>query len=253
MATDLGVAIWPSYPAGSNPSVGPNGGSLPPDSTLIGIDVGGLLEPVSAANPIPIAPVAGSEFDVNLNQVGGIPFALGQDTMAGSIGVVIASDQSTIPVADAAAEASLASILANQTNGTQETQVTNFPALQDVNLTEVGGSAVSLGQALSAASIPVVFASDQPQAPLPAVIYSGQQTSTGVAVAIAASTPLVEGVIVQALSLNVDSVYVGPAGVTSATGFELQPGQAMSYAVDNLDLIYVISVNSGDGVCYGGS
>lgn len=39
--------------------------------------------------------------------------------------------------------------------------VSNFPATQDVNLTEVGGVAVALGQTTMSASVPVVIASDQ--------------------------------------------------------------------------------------------
>ncbi len=40
----------------------------------------------------------GTPFDVNLTQVGGVAFDLGQEAMAGSLPVVIASNQSAIPV-----------------------------------------------------------------------------------------------------------------------------------------------------------
>lgn len=43
-------------------------------------------------------PPSGTTSNVNLSEVGGSPFTLGQSTMAGSLPVTIASDQSSIPV-----------------------------------------------------------------------------------------------------------------------------------------------------------
>lgn len=89
---------------------------------------------------------------------------------------------------------------------------------------------------------------------LPALPLSGQTTSTGTAVAISTSSlPLLNGVIVQALAGNSGNVYVGATGVTTSNGFQLQPGQATSLAVNNLNVVYVIAATSGDGVCYLGS
>lgn len=91
-------------------------------------------------------------------------------------------------------------------------------------------------------------------AALPGTPLTGQKTSTGTAVAISAtSQPLTNGVIVQALSTNAGLVYIGGSGVLTTTGFQLQPGQATSTAVNNLNEVYVISVSSGDGVCFIGS
>lgn len=123
--------------------------------------------------------------DVNLIEVGGSPISLGQNVEANSIPVVIASDQSTLPIAgvvavsnfpatqsisgavdvtdraarllghvsidgqpiaisaaalplpaNAAQEAggNLAALATHQTDGTQKTQVTNFPATQPVTI-----------------------------------------------------------------------------------------------------------------------
>lgn len=89
---------------------------------------------------------------------------------------------------------------------------------------------------------------------LPALPLSGQTTSTGTAVAISTSSlPLLNGVIVQALAGNSGNVYVGATGVTTSNGFQLQPGQATSLAVNNLNVVFVIAATSGDGVCYLGS
>lgn len=96
--------------------------------------------------------------------------------------------------------------------------------------------------------------SSLPNPVLPTTPLTGQKTSTGTAVAISStSQPLVNGVIVQALSTNAGLVYIGGSGVTSSTGFQLQPGQATSTAVANLNEVYVISVSSGDGICFIGS
>lgn len=68
----------------------------------------------------------------------------------------------------------------------------------------------------------------------------------------AASTPLTQGILVQALGANVGKVYVGDIGVTSSTGWELQPGQPVEWPVNNVDLLYVVGANVSDGVCWSG-
>lgn len=70
-----------------------------------------------------------------------------------------------------------------------------------------------------------------------------------VAVALAASTAI-SAVIVQGLATNVGNVYVGNSGVSSANGFELQPGQATGIAIDDIAKVYVDAANDGDGVCF---
>ena len=72
--------------------------------------------------------------NVNLNQVGGDPIALGSATSVNSLPVVIASDQ-TVPV--------------------------TFSGTVETNLSQVGGTTINLGSAISNLSIPVVIASDQ--------------------------------------------------------------------------------------------
>jgi hypothetical protein len=61
------------------------------------------------------------------------------------------------------------------------------------------------------------------------------------------------GFIVQALAANVDNVYVGDSSVTTGNGFELQPGQATSVALANMNELYVNGAGVGDGVCMIGS
>lgn len=82
----------------------------------------------------------------NITQVGGVALSEGQKAMAASVPVVIASDQSAVPVSG--------------------TITTTPPANASTNLTQVGGVAVSLGAKTSAASIPVVLATDEATLPV---------------------------------------------------------------------------------------
>lgn len=85
-------------------------------------------------------------------------------------------------------------------------------------------------------------------------IYGNQTTSNTTAVQLSATShALSNGLIIQALSTNVASVFIGASAVTTSTGFELQPGQATSIAVSNQNLPYVIGSNSTDGVCWIGN
>ncbi len=187
--------------AGSNPSVGPNGTPAPTESTEIGfIDGSGNLQGVSPTNPLPVTIESEvGTLNVNIAQYGGVPTTLGQKASAASAPVVIASDQSTIPISAASlplptgastsalqtsGNSSLSSILANQTNGTQvvtqssganlHVDVDNFPATQPIsgtvtanqgtspwveNVSQFGGSSVVTGTGASGAGIPRVTVS----------------------------------------------------------------------------------------------
>jgi hypothetical protein len=83
-----------------------------------------------------------------------------------------------------------------------------------------------------------------------AVVNVGQKTSATSATQISStSTVPTNGIIVQALSTNTASVYVGGSGVISSTGFELQSGQSISFTA-NLNTLYVVGSNSTDKVCW---
>lgn len=85
-------------------------------------------------------------------------------------------------------------------------------------------------------------------------LYYGQQTSNTSAVQFTAtSRSLTNGLIIQALSTNTASIFIGDKSVTTANGFELQPGQATSIAVNNQNLIYVVGSNATDKVCWIGN
>jgi hypothetical protein len=102
-------------------------------------------------------------------------------------------------------------------------------------------------------SDPVSYAPVADEIPQTAQINQVVVSSAGTAVVLGSGVLLV-GVIVQALSTNVSSIYIGPtSGVNSSNGYELQPGQATSFVTNGLNDLWINAITSGDGVCYGGS
>jgi hypothetical protein len=194
-----------SYPSSSDVTLTgtPNGAPIPSTSILVaGENPSGLQEPLqtNAAGDLIVVPAAGSTTDVNLTQVSGVAITEGQKTMAASLPVVIASDQSTLPIsaaslplptgaatsANQATEiTSLSTIATNTTNlvMTETAPGTAAPfaltvqgnaagipvpvslaastGTSNVNISQYGGTTTTLGIKASAASIPVVIASDQ--------------------------------------------------------------------------------------------
>jgi len=126
--------------------------------------------------------------NVNLTEVGGVAIALGQTIMANSFPVVISSDQSDLNVvgtltnnnaAPVANNIGVLPVLANASaplwiEGNQVLLSTDLTGNLRVvtsgtsafNLTQVGGSAIALGQTTMANSFPVVIASDQSAIPV---------------------------------------------------------------------------------------
>lgn len=119
----------------------------------------------------------------------------------------ISSLKTTLPLPTGATTA------ANQTNGNQKTQVTNFVASS---------------------------------------LVAGQQAVTGTATALSGNA-LAQGVTVEALSANTISVFVGPSGVTTSTGLELPPGSAVTLPVSNTNLVFVIASTTGASVSFAGN
>ncbi len=87
---------------------------------------------------------------------------------------------------------------------------------------------------------------------LPSTLVSGQQTVTTTAAALPNKT-LSQGVILESLSTNTVSIFVGDSSVTTSTGVELQVGAALSAAVSNLDVIYVICASGSPVITWLGS
>src|SRR6202162_5393194 len=151
----------------------------PSTQLFVAVDNFPAVQPISGT----VITTPPAHASTNITQVRGSAVSLGQKTSANSIPVVLATDQSAIPVT-----------LINQPSTQLFVAVDNFPAVQPIsgtvittppanastNITQVGGSAVSLGQKTSANSIPVVLATDQSAIPVTLI----NQPSTQLFVAI---------------------------------------------------------------------
>lgn len=126
----------------------------------------------------------------------------------------------------------------------------------DVNLTDVSGSPITLGQTTMAGSLPVAIASDQTALPVVTgaltSILSGSQTvaTAGTPVQLTvASTPSTE-VSVQADIANTGNILVG--NVTSQD-VVLVAGDSVTLSIDDLDKVYIDSTVNAEGVNFIGS
>jgi len=77
---------------------------------------------------------------------------------------------------------------------------------------------------------------------------AGQQAVTGTAANL--GNAAARAVCVTALAENTIPVYLGPSGVTTTTGLQLQPGQATCQPVNNTNLIFVVASTTGAGVSW---
>jgi len=86
-------------------------------------------------------------------------------------------------------------------------------------------------------------------------LYTGQQTVNTSQVQVSSSShSLSNGIIVKSISTNLANIYVGLTGVTTSTGDVLEPGEARGYAVNNTNLLYIISpTSSTDKVTFSGN
>jgi hypothetical protein len=151
----------------------------------------------STANPVPVnvsaALPAGSNTIGNINiQASGTAVALGQTTMASSLPVAIASNQSNVPA----------------------------------NIAQVGGASVALGQTTMAASLPVTIASNQ--SAVSVTLASNNSTMIGVtspggtsAVAIAAAAT---NTVIKSGAGRLCRVVITTAGTTPLTFYDNATG-----------------------------
>jgi hypothetical protein len=215
-------ASYPSLTASANPSVGPNGQPIPGDSTLVaGENPSGNQQPLqtdsSGSLLVTISTEPTTPLNVNLTEVGGAAVTLGQKTSAVSIPVVIASDDTVaisataLPLPTGAATAmnqaseitELTTIVANQTNGTQTTQISGTVPLPT-------GAATSANQTNATQKTQIVDGSGN-------VIAS---TSNALDVAIQGTVPISGPVsVTQGTSPWVDNIsQFGGSNVVTGTG-----------------------------------
>lgn len=89
-------------------------------------------------------------------------------------------------------------------------------------------------------------------AELPTTLVNGQQTVTTSPVALPLGV-LTQGVILESLSTNTVSIFVGGAGVTTGTGIELLPGGMLGVAIADTSDIYVICGSTSPIITWLGS
>lgn len=126
--------------------------------------------PVSAASlPLPAGAATEAKQDTQITELQDIeadieamsaklPATLGQKAMAASLAVVIASDQSTVPVS----AASLPLPSGAATEAKQDAQITQETAIA-ASVASIDSKTPALGQAIMDDSVPVVIASNQSQ------------------------------------------------------------------------------------------
>lgn len=202
------------------------------------------------------------------NQTIQAPNTNGQATSANSSPVVPASDWTpNLPTGastsanQTTANGSLASIATNTGNSaTSANQTTEIARLDSIvaNTNKIP----SLGQAASAASVPVVLASNQSAIPTTTplaapVVGQIKIAVTGTAVQLPSNT-LVNGIVIKAKSTNnAAGAFIGGSGVTitddgTGNGYKIVAGEAMSFAVPNSNALYV-NGTLGDIFYYGGN
>lgn len=81
-----------------------------------------------------------------------------------------------------------------------------------------------------------------------AAVLSNQVAVTASAVALA-SNPCKQ-VTVKALVGNTIAVYIGPAGISTATGYELIAGDSITVAVSNTNLLHLIASTTGASISW---
>jgi hypothetical protein len=79
-------------------------------------------------------------------------------------------------------------------------------------------------------------------------VLSGQQAVTNAAVALASNAS--KNICVKALAGNTANVYIGPTGITIATGMELAAGDAYCGPVTNTNLLFVIAAAGGQSISW---
>lgn len=85
----------------------------------------------------------------------------------------------------------------------------------------------------------------------PDEVFSGQQDVTDEAATISGGDNLVsQELTIKADLGNTITVYIGPSGVTTSTGFALTPGQVVTVSAASPSQVYVIASDDGASVSW---
>ena len=159
--------------------------------------------------------------------------------------------------------------LTNAASGGSSVSVTNFPGTQPVsgtvtasqatpanlNATIVQPTAANLNATIvqpTAANLNATVTGTVNTQPAGfASVVAFQQAVTASAVVLA--TNAVHGFCVKALAANSITVYVGPSGVSTATGYPLAAGDSICYQASNTNLAFIIASSTGASVAVSGN
>jgi len=194
----------------------------------------------------------------------------GQSAMAASLPVVIASDQTdvpitldgeTVPVTDNGGSLTVDGPLTDT-----ELRATDVPVTLDGEAVVLGAGSEAIGKLAANSGVDIgdvdvtsIAAGDNNignvdivSVPVPAAIYYGRKAvaAAGTDEALAASQALLSGVTVKALWANTGYIYVGAEGVAAATGYQLGAGESIFIEVDNLAAVWLDAAVNGEGVSY---
>lgn len=79
----------------------------------------------------------------------------------------------------------------------------------------------------------------------PVAVYSAQETVGTSAAALSAQILSSGGAVLKSDSENTGDIYLGPPGVTTSTGYKLNPSDAVPVNVDNLSSLHAIATEAG--------
>lgn len=82
-----------------------------------------------------------------------------------------------------------------------------------------------------------------------AAVTTGGQTTTVAAVRLTAF-PLTTQVTIHASKANTADIAIGPAGVSLLTGYLLSPGESVTLPIPNVNLLYLIGLNTADKITW---
>lgn len=147
--------------------------------------------------------------------------------------------------------------IATDASGNAAVNVQNFPSTQAVSIATLpalaaGANAIGTVGVTSTVAIPTgtnAIGSVNPTLSSGAFV-AGQQAVTGTAAALP-STVLTRPACIVAPATNSLTVYLGPSGETTSTGFPLPPGASLcGLPVSNLNQVFVIASTTGSSVAW---
>lgn len=160
---------------------------------------------------------------------------LGEKAQTGSLSVTLATDDDLLNCVDKSNNQLNVSI----ENGGFDGAVTGafYPSTQDVAISSGGFSGVVTTATNTQLAVTTVQS---------ALTTSQHTTDIAINTAKVVSSSLAcqSGLTVVADSANTDTVYVGPSGVSTSSGFPLAAGAGFTFSVNNAQLIYSVSATA---------